>query len=248
MRTLLRVVLGAIALAAACVLLAPASLLDAPLAARTSGRLRLADARGVWWRGHGVLAAQDGSARVPIGWRLGFGPLLAGSLAVTLHGDDEAMPTGTLTLRDGALDVRDLHVVVPATMLSAIVPALAGVGLRGEIDARAPSFAWRRDSSVGTFDATWQAATIVAGVLPIDLGRVVVNARPANGGVAGTVRNAGGAVAIDGTIDLHDGIAGASFKLVPTPGASSALRALLALTGRPDDAGAVTLTWRSDRH
>lgn len=243
-----RVVLGAVALVAACLLLAPASLLDAPLAARTGERLRLADAHGVWWRGHGVLAAQDGSARVPIGWRVALVPLLAGSVVVTLHGDDEAMPTGTLALRDGALDVHDLHVVVPAPMLSAVVPALSAVALRGEIDARAPSFAWRRDSSVGTIDATWQAATIVAGVLPIDLGRVVVNARPANGGVAGTVRNAGGAVAIDGTIDVHDRIAGASFKLAPTPSASSAVRALLALTGRADDAGAVTLTWRSDRH
>ena len=248
MRTLLRVVLGAVALVAACLLLAPASLLDAPLVARTSGRLRLADAHGVWWRGHGVLAAQDGSARVPIGWRVALVPMLTGSLVVTLHGDDEAMPTGTFAVRDGALDVRDLHVVAPATMLSAVVPALSAVTLRGEIDARAPSFAWRRDSSVGTIDATWQSATIVAGALPIDLGRVVVNARPANGGVAGTVRNAGGALAIDGTIDLHDGIAGASFKLAPTPGASSAVRALLALTARPDDAGAVTLTWRSDRH
>lgn len=247
MRTLLRVLLGAAALVAACLLLAPASLLDAPLAARTGERLRLADAHGVWWRGHGVLAAQDGSARLRVGWRVALVPLLTGSLVVTLRGDDDAMPTGTLALRNGAIDVRDLHVVVPATILSAAVPALSAVGLRGEIDARAPSFAWRRDSSVGTLDATWQAATIVVGVLPFDLGRVVVNARPANGGVAGAVRNVGGAVAIDGTIDVHDGIAGASFKLAPTPGASSAVRALLALTGRPDDSGAVTLTWRSDR-
>ena len=248
MRTLLRVVLGAVALVAGCMLLAPASLLDGPLAARTGGRLRLADAHGVWWRGRGVLAAQDGSARVPIGWRVALVPMLTGSLVVTLHGDDETMPTGTLALRAGALDVRDLRVVLPATMLSAIVPALSAVALRGEIDARAPSFAWRRDSSVGSIDATWQSATIVAGMLPIDLGRVVVNARPANGGVAGTVRNAGGALAVDGTIDLHDGVANASFKLAPTPSASPAVRALLALTGRPDDAGAVTLTWRSDRH
>ena len=244
---MLRVVLGAVALVAACLLLAPASLLDAPLAARTGERLRLADAHGVWWRGHGVLATRDGSARVPIGWRVALAPLLAGSLVLTLRGDDEAMPTGTLALRDGALAVRDLHVVVPATMLSAVVPALSAVGLRGAVDARAPSFAWRRDSASGTVDATWQPATIVAGVLPIDLGRVVVNARPAGGGIEGTVRNAGGALAVDGSVDVQDGIAGGSFKLVPTASASSAVRALLALTGHADDAGAVTLTWRSDR-
>lgn len=247
MRTPLRVLLGAIALVAACVLLAPASLLDAPLAARTGERLRLVDAHGVWWHSRGVLAAQDGSARVPIGWRVALAPLVSGSLVVTLDGDDETMPSGTLRFRDGALDVRGLHVVVPATILSAVVPALSAVGLRGEIDARAPSFAWQRDSTTGTLDATWQPATIVVGVLPIDLGRVVVNARPAGGGIDGSVRNAGGALAIDGTIGVRAGVAGASLKLVPTASASTAVRALLALTGSADDAGAVTLTWRSDR-
>lgn len=248
MRALLRVVLGIVALVAACVLLAPASLLDAPLASRTGDRLRLADAHGLWWRGRGVVAARDGVARVPVAWRVALAPLLAGSLAVTLHAEDgTAMPTGRVAIRDGMLDIRDLHLVAPAELVSVLVPALSSAGLRGEIDARAPSFAWHGDSGSGTLEATWQPASIVAGAQPIDLGRVVLNARPAADGVAGTVRNAGGDLAIDGSLSMHAGATSVSVKLSPTASASPALRAMLSLLGPADPAGAVTLTWRSDR-
>ena len=245
---MLRVALGAVALAAACVLLAPASLLDAPLATRTGGRLRLADAHGLWWRGHAILAARDAPVRVPIAWRVALAPLVAGSLVVTLDGDGtSAMPTGTMVIRDGALDASDVHLVTPASILPALVPALSPVALRGDIDLRARAFAWRRDSTSGTIDVTWQPATIVAGVLPIDLGRVAATGRPAGAAIAGTLRNAGGELAVDGSGSLRGAVADGSLKLTPTASASAALRALLALLGRPDDAGAVTLTWRSDR-
>jgi hypothetical protein len=245
-RIVLRVVLAAVVLAAACLLLAPASLLDAPLAARTGERLRLADARGLWWHGHGVLAARDSPLRVPVAWRVALAPLLTGSLVVTFGGNDTAAPTGTLAIRDGSLDAHDLHIAVPATLVATLVPALSGIALRGEIDARAPAFAWRRGAVQGTIDATWQPATFVAGALPIDLGRVAVNARPAGEGIAGTVRNSGGALAIDGTVNVAGHVATASLKLTPNASASAAVRALLALAARPDDAGTVTLTWQSD--
>lgn len=247
MRTLLRVVLGAVVLAAACLLLAPASLLDAPLARRTGERLRLADASGFWWRGRAVLAARDDPLRIPVAWRVALAPLVGGAIVVTFDGDVPAMPSGTLAIRDGALDARDLHAVVPATLVAALVPTVSGIALRGDVDVRAPSFAWRRDFARGTIDATWQPATLVAGALPVDLGRVVLNAHPAGEGIAGSVRNGGGALAIDGTVDVHAGVAAASIKVTPTASASTALRALLALTARADDAGTVTLTWRSDQ-
>ena len=61
------VAFGAIALAAA---IAPASLIDATLAARTQQRIRLTDTTGFWWRGSGVIASADGTQRLPIDWQL----------------------------------------------------------------------------------------------------------------------------------------------------------------------------------
>lgn len=248
MRLLLRVVLAIVVLAAALVLLAPAALLDARVATRTGDRLHLADATGFWWHGAAVLTTPDGTARVPLAWRVAFAPLLTGTLVVELRArDDSAMPTGTLTLADGTLDMRNVHLRVPAALVPALVPALKPVALRGDIDVHAPSFTWRRGSASGTLDATWQQAGIVAGALPVDLGRVTAGMAPAHEGVDGTLRNAGGDVAIDGTLTARRGVIDVSITLTPTGRASQALRTMLPLLGRSDAAGRVQVAWRSDR-
>ena len=51
---------------AAVAVLAPASLVETPLAARTQNRLRLSESAGFWWKGRGTLALADGSARLPV--------------------------------------------------------------------------------------------------------------------------------------------------------------------------------------
>lgn len=61
---------------AAVAVLAPASLVEAPLAARTQNRVRLSESTGFWWKGRGTLALGDGSARLPIAWRMELPPLL----------------------------------------------------------------------------------------------------------------------------------------------------------------------------
>ncbi|HEX6792232.1 MAG TPA: type II secretion system protein N [Casimicrobiaceae bacterium] len=246
MRVLLRVVLGLVVLAAAFLLLAPAALVDGPIMAGTGNHLRLVDTSGVWWRGRGAVATLDGAVRVPVAWRVAFAPLLTGALVVTLVRHDAAMPSGTVTVRHEALDVRDLQVAAPAALVSALVPALTNVALGGELDLRAPSFTWRNNGGSGTMDATWQHARIVAGA-PIDLGRVLADAKPVADGLAASVRNAGGDLAIDGSVALHGNVVSASFKLTPAAGASQAVRAMLPLLGAADSTGAVTLAWRSDR-
>lgn len=246
MRALLRVVLGLVVLAAAFTLVAPASLLDGPVAASTGDHLRLVDTSGVWWRGRGAVATRDGAVRVPVAWHVSFAPLLTGALVVTLVGHDAAMPTGSVSVRHEALDVRDLHVAASAALVSALVPALTSVALDGELDLRTPAFTWRNNGGSGTIDATWEHARIVVGA-PIDLGRVVADAKPVADGLSGNVRNAGGDLAIDGNVGLHGNVVSASFKLTPTARASQAVRAMLPLLGAADSSGAVTLAWRSDR-
>lgn len=247
MRAFSRVVLGLVVLGAALVLLAPATLLDGPLATQTGDRLRLTDATGLWWRGRGAIATRDGAARISVAWRVAFAPLLAGEVVVVLNADElAAMPTGTVALRNGAIDVRDLHVTAPVALVAAWVPASMPTALHGDLDLRAPSFAWRGRSGSGTLDATWQHAAIVAGASPIDLGRVVATVKPVSDGIGGTVRNEGGDLAIDGTVSAQAGLTSVSLKLAPTARASQALRAMLPLLGAVDNAGTVTLTWRSD--
>lgn len=247
MRLLLRGVLGVLVLSAALVLLAPAALLDGWVATRTGDRLHLVDPTGFWWRGSGVLATSDGTARVPLAWRVAFMPLLARTLRIELRTPgDSTLPAGTLALGDETLDVRDLRAGVPAALVSALVPALKPVVLRGDIEVHAPSFAWRHGRASGTLNLVWQRAGLVA-VLPVDLGRVTADVAPTQDGFAGTVRNVGGDVAVDGTLAAHGGVVDVALTLTPTSRASEALRTTLPLLGHADAAGRVQVAWRSDR-
>jgi len=243
-----RVVLGLVLLAAAVVLLAPAALLDRPLALRTGQRLHLADASGFWWRGNGLVATSDGAVRVPLAWRIAFAPLLTGALVVELRPPhDAAVPTGVVALRDGSIDARELHLRVPAALVAGLVPALQAVALRGDVDVDAPSFIWRNGRVSGTLNATWQRAGAAMPGFVVDLGRVSLSGAPSAAGVAGTVSNTGGDVAVDGSLEARaDGI-DVSLALTPTGRASDALRTALPLLGSPDRAGGVRIAWRSGR-
>ena len=246
-RVLLRVALALVVLATAIVLLAPAALLDAPLAARTNDRMHLVDTQGFWWRGRGAVAASDGRARMPLAWRVAFVPLLSGSLAVELPAaGDATMPTGTLLLHDGKVEVLGLHLLAPAALVPALVPELRSLALRGDIDVRAPSFAWRRGAASGAFDATWRHGGIVAGGYVVDVGDVSAKGTPLPDGVAVTLRNAGGDIVIEGNVNARGNVIDASLELAPTSRAPDALRAMLPLLGRADPSGHVRVAWRSD--
>jgi len=247
-RVLLRVVAGLAVLAAASVLLAPAALLDAPLAAYTGNRLHLLDARGVWWHGEGTVASSDGAARVPLAWDVAFAPLLMGKLVVALRATGgDATPAGTVSIANGIVDVRGLHAVVPAALVAALVPAAKAVALQGDIELRAPSFTWRGSAAGGTADATWTHARVGAGPWVVDLGQLIAKGVPAGDGIAVTVHGTGGDVTIEGTLDTHAGATSASLALAPAPGASEAVRTMLPLLGPVDAAGRVAIAWRSDR-
>ena len=247
-RSALRGALVAIALMAGVVLLAPAALLDHALAQRTRDSVRLVDAHGFWWRGTGVLATSDGRAHVPLAWHVELAPLATGALVVNLvEGSDDAMPSGHVTLRHGSVEVRALRLRVPAAMASAMVPALRAVALGGEIALALPALAWRDGTLRGNGDATWQRARIVAAGLALDLGRVSASMPPGSDAFGGTVRNAGGDVAIDGTLTQRSGALEAVLVLKPTDATPQPVRAMLPLLGASDGSGAVRMTWRSDR-
>ena len=81
MRPWLVIGAGAILLAAALIIEAPATLLDRRVADLTDGRIRIAAATGTVWRGAGELTLLPDGVRIPIAWRLEPMPLLRGVLA-----------------------------------------------------------------------------------------------------------------------------------------------------------------------
>ena len=232
-------------LVAAAVALAPAAALDIPLSAATHQRLRLTDAAGVWWNGHGVLATADGAARLPLAWTVAIAPLLAGAVVVTLDGrGDDAMPSGSISLHRESVALRNFALRAPARFLSATVPALRAVTLAGDVALHAPVIDWNDGALRGAFDARWQAAGVVAGGFVLDLGIVSASAATKNDVLAGTIANSGGDIALDGTVEQHRRAVGASLDLKPRASAPDAVRVMLPLLGASDGAGGVRVEWR----
>jgi len=248
-RAWLRVVLGLAVLLVAVIGFAPATWLDRSLAARTQDRLRLLDAEGPWWDGRGSVATADGAARVRVAWRLNFAALLRGRLSIMLgRAGDESQPSGLITAQDGGIELRDLQLRMPARIVAAFAPLLQNLALGGDVSVRTSAFAWERTGVSGTFAAQWRRARVVAGETIVDLGTVALTTNPPRGGrLAGTIRNDGGDVAIEGSLAVEAGAIDVAMTLVPTASASDALRQALPMLGAPYGAGCVSVTWRSGR-
>jgi hypothetical protein len=241
----LRFLLGALVLSAAAVLLAPAALLDAPLAHRTGKQLRLTDARGVWWNGQGIVASANGAARIPLAWRIDPSALARGALVVRIRDADTAAAFGTLSLGRESVDIRDLRLNVPASAAAAVDSRLEAIALGGNVVLEVPAYVLRGDSRAGEIDASWQRARIVASGTDVDLGTVTLDSAPVDGGSAGTIRNAGGDVSIAGTFSDRAGMLDASVTITPAATAPQSIRTLLPLLGPPDGSGGVRIAWRS---
>ena len=251
MRTALRLVAFVVLFVIVAVLMAPAAWLDSVLAARTQQRLRLADAHGVWWNGSGEIATADGDARVPLAWHVTLAPLVRGELVVDLVPRGNGAPSGRVRVRRDAIDVHDLRVRAPAGVVFALVPTAKTLAWGGEIALQSPEFAWHERTVSGTLDARWNGARVVAGMLALDLGTVTLSSAPNAADPApaltAVVRNAGGDVAIDGTITDRDGAVDVALSLAPTAAAPAAIGQLLPLIGARDADGRAQFRWRSDR-
>ena len=241
-----------VAAIAAIAVLAPATTVDAALAARTRGAWRLADARGLWWHGGGVLSSSDGGARMPLGWRVAWWPLARGTLSIDLFAGDGSK-LGTIDLRREALLLHDLRLRLPAAFAAALAPrmaALAGSGALaagGELDLRARTFEWNPAGGSGTVDAQWNRARLVVAGTTVDFGTVAAAIAARQGRLQGTLHGTGGDLAVDGTISGSRSSIGGTLTLTPLPSTGDALRRSLPLLGAQDGSGAVHIDWHAGR-
>jgi hypothetical protein len=243
-RTSIRIAIGLLLVIVAIVALAPASVVDAALDARTQGAWRMADARGLWWCGRGVLSSKDGRARMPLAWRVGLPPVARGILSVELDSDRGAAG-GTIDVRPGTLSLHDVQLRVPAALVAALVPRGAALTVGGTLDLRAGAFQWSPSGSTsggsGALDAQWQRARLVAAGTTVDLGTVALALAPRQGRLEGTVHSSGGELAVDGTIAGSAVSIDAAIALRPLPSTPEGLRRSLPMLGTEDATGAVHL-------
>lgn len=157
--------------AAALVVIAPATLLDAELDHATGGRLRLAEASGSLWSGAGQLELLDpgdgaGVAR-PLSWRFRPASLLRGRVEYEV-GLGDAAPAFPVTISPAGLEIARAEVELPAAVLGLAVPKLAALELTGKALIHVKDLSVGRGQMRGDATLRWRdAGSVLSPVSPL---------------------------------------------------------------------------------
>jgi hypothetical protein len=232
-----------VALLAAVVVFAPASLVDSRLNAMTDGQVRLAATEGTVWRGRGTVVMGDGVPRIPLAWQLDPWSLARGEALITLDApaDGVGPPRGRVTLSVGKANVERLEFTVPAAAIAARVP-VPGLQAGGVVEVTVEDLVVAGAVSRGTLRLQWRDARLAAdGQSTMDLGTVAATLSARQGALVGPLTARGGTIRIDGETTLAPGGVRLAARLVPEPSATAADRAALAMLGTPTADGSVSI-------
>jgi general secretion pathway protein N len=251
MKAAIVVAAGALLLAVALAITAPASLLDARLAALSDGRLRIADAEGTLWNGSGELLLLPGGTRRPLVWHIDAWPLLRGEIKGTLAGEPSATRPAEFAYSDKRAELRrfDLSLPMESVLLSAGVPAaLAAAG--GSVAAHVERLVQSPAAIDAQLTLQWRDASL-PGPRPgtrIALGDVRLDVDGRGPEIAGALSNRGGDVEIAGWVAVGAAAAPRVDATVrPRPGIdrdrADSVGAALSLLGSADGQGGYRLAW-----
>jgi hypothetical protein len=243
MRTLAYAGVAILALIAAAIAFAPASLVDSRVNAMTDGQVRLAATEGTIWHGRGTVVMGDGVPPIPLAWRLDPWSLARGEALITLNAPQDGVgpPRGHITLSAGRAHVERLEFAVPAAVIAARFP-VPGVQAGGVVDVTAEDLVVAGAVSRGRLRLDWRGARLaVAGQPTLDLGTVTAALSTREGALAGPLTARGGTIRIDGQTTLAPGGVRLAARLVPEATATAADRAILAQLGTPAADGSVSI-------
>jgi hypothetical protein len=232
-----------LALLAATIAFAPASLVDSRVNAMTDGQVRLAAAEGTLWRGRGTVVMGDGVPRIPLAWQLDPWSLARGEALITLDApaDGVGPPRGRITLAVGKANVERLEFTVPAAAVAARFP-LPGLQAGGVVEVNAEDLLITRTVERGKLRLQWRGARLATdGQSTMDLGTVAATLSARQGALLGPLTARGGTIRIDGETTLAPGGVRLAARLVPEPTATAADRAALAQLGTPAADGSVAI-------
>lgn len=251
MRGWLAIGAGVVLLAAALTIEAPATLIDARVAALTDGRIRVAAATGSLWNGAGDLTLIPDSVRIPIAWHLEPMSLLRGGLAGSVTAADAKRPA-TFAVAAEDFSVHDLAIALPAAAVlrTAGAPAALTVAAGGTLALDVADLARHGDRLEAHADLRWKDAVLAAppNGLKIALGDIHLAAAGSGGEIPATLSNTGGEVDLAGRLVFSTGGAPqVDARIRPRAGLPAprreAIESLLSSIGRADGSGAYRIVW-----
>jgi hypothetical protein len=251
MRVAIAILAGVALLAIALAISAPASLLDARVAALSDGHLRVADAEGTFWNGTGQLLLVPGGTRRALAWHIDAWPLLRGEVQGTIAGGKDATQHADFAYGHQGVELRhfDLSLPMESVLKSAGVPgALTTAG--GSVTAHIERLVQTPDAIDAQLTLQWQDAS-VPGLRPgerIALGEIRLDLDGRGPEIGGALSNRGGDVEISGRVAVSAALASRIDATVrPREGIdrdrADAVAAALSLIGSADGQGGYRLAW-----
>ena len=188
------------AFAAALIVLAPATLIDARLERASDGRLRLASAEGSLWSGAGWIEIRDADGRAGVArrlaWRVLPESLLRGRLVAEVELDQAAKPF-SVTISLSRMEIADASISLPAAALGLGMPRLAPFRLTGEVRVNIPHLSLERGRMDGDATLQWRAAG--SALTPISpLGEYEVHFKAVGPAVHAALRTLEGPLQLEG--------------------------------------------------
>ncbi|HVF63169.1 MAG TPA: type II secretion system protein N [Casimicrobiaceae bacterium] len=247
MKTLAGLILGGMLIGAMVIFFAPATLVDATLAQRTQGEVRVANARGTVWAGEGELALSRGRLRLPVRWTTDPLSVIHGPIIVALRSRETTVEgsRAVLELANDRVVMRNVIIAVPASSLAHAAQALpyeAG----GVVTVRAEHVAIAATEANGQLVAEWRNARLaLPSIATIDLGTLTARLAAQGKALTGPVSSQGGQVEVNGTASVGAGHVVIDLRARARPDTPPSLREALKALGPADANGAHAL--RIDR-
>jgi general secretion pathway protein N len=245
----LAVAAGALLLAIAVAINAPASLLDSRIAAATEGRARISNTMGTVWNGSGDLVLLPRGTRRSLAWHIDAWPLLTGEVRGTVAMEGGAAQRTEFAYGRGHAVLRGFDADLPMDTLlqSAGVPATLGAA-GGNLAAHVVRFVQTPGALDVDVALQWQDASLPAPGVRIALGDIRLELRGNGPEIGGPLSNQGGDVEIIGRVILSAALAPRFDATIrPRTGIdrdrADALATTLALIGAPDGQGGYRVAW-----
>ena len=238
-----------VAVIAALFALAPATWVDRRVAAISEGKIRIIDAQGTVWRGHGALGDSLGIWRIPVAWRIAPLALARGALDIQFDAPSASGgPRGRITLGNGWADFHDVELRAPAAALRTFASTALPVDAGGEWVLNSPAFRYGENRAEGMIDVRWERATLASNRSALDLGTVTLHLVPQRAALAGALANVGGDARIDGDVALAANAATLRANIAAGPDVPTDIARMIAALGTPDANGVVHVQWRVGVH
>jgi general secretion pathway protein N len=232
---------------AALFALAPATWLDRRVAAISEGKIRIIDAQGTVWRGHGALGDSLGIWRIPVAWRIAPLALARGALDIQFDAPPASGPRGRITLGNDWAEFHDVELRAPAAALRTFAPTALPVEAGGEWLLTSPAFRYGENRAEGVIDVRWERARLASNRSALDLGTITLHLVPQGAALAGALANVGGDARIDGDVALAANAATLRANIAASPDVPPDIVRMIAALGTPDANGVVHVLWRAGK-